>query len=77
MTYFEFLVLVSSHPHGSDCTILAKEFLQTCLQSGFLVTEPFLMKDIYEFNDNDNSKDVRHKHSSQIDLLVVEVQSSS
>jgi hypothetical protein len=44
MAYFEFLVLISSHPHGTDYTILVKEFLQASLQGGFLVTEPFLKK---------------------------------
>lgn len=42
MTYFEFLVLISSHPDGTDYSISGKEFLQASLQSGFLITETFL-----------------------------------
>ena len=45
MTYFKFLVLVSSHPHSIDNSISGKEFLQTSLQSGFLITETFLIND--------------------------------
>ena len=42
MTYFKFLVLISSHPDSTDYTISGKEFLQASLQSGFLITETFL-----------------------------------
>ena len=42
MTYFEFFVLVSSHPESTDNSILGKEFLQSSLQIRFLFTETFL-----------------------------------
>lgn len=49
MTNFEFLVLVSSHSDSTDYSISGKEFLQSSLQSGFLIAETFLTKSLKQY----------------------------
>ena len=83
MTNFEFLVLVSSHSDSTDYSISGKEFLQSSLQSGFLIAETFLIKPLKQYNlfqknliRKKKIQHVRHKRSFQIDFLVVEVRLS-
>jgi hypothetical protein len=73
--HLELLLLISSHPHSTDITVLAEEFLQAALECRIFLTKSFLSPDGHRrFFDLENDENARHRHSSRIGFLVLGVQ---